>query len=68
MADLELINGIQENFRDLRLKVKIFAARIARKVCQWPRCVHFLASNMYESLRSGMSDNKVNKESDQAKH
>ena len=39
------------------------------QVCQWPRCVRFSANNiMYESLGSGMSDNKVNKESDQAKH
>ena len=37
------------------------------KVCQWPSCVSFFSQQcMYESLGSGTSDNKVNKESDQA--
>ena len=53
--DVELINGMRENFR-ANYKYRKFTTRNARKVCQCPRCVHFSAT-MYESSGSETSDN-----------
>lgn len=41
--DVELINT-KECQRQFRSKIEKFTTRNTRKVCQWPKCVHFSAN------------------------
>ena len=67
--DVELINGIRENFRDNKdvKKFKNSQQETLERFVNGQDVFIFQPTNMYESLGSVTSDNKVNKDTDQAK-